>query len=409
MITSNVLKHLDKYKILTDCQHSFRARRSCETQLLILAQELVEGLDRNQQHDLIILDFSKAFDRVPHERLLRKLDHYGIRGCTHNWIRGFLTNRTQQVLLEGAVSENIPVISGVPQRTVLGPLLFLLFINDLPDCVQSSTRLFADDCILYRRIGNQQDSAILQDDLNKLAAWEKKWGMAFHPDKCSAMRITRARKTCATNYSLKGHVLQNEDSTKYLGVELQSSLSWNRHIDQTVKKANSMLGFLRRNLRISNEPTKTSAYRSMVRPLLEYCSTVWSPYTKKDIKKIEMVQRRAARYVTNRYHNTSSVTSMLEHLEWETLEERRTKNQLFMFFKIIHGLVDIPAERYLTPASTRTRSNHSLKYRQIPTSSEYHKNSFFPNTVCLWNSLPATVAEAPGLVSFKRELSKVSF
>ena len=311
--------------------------------------------------------------------------------------------------MEGAASENIPVISGVPQGTVLGPILFLLFINDLPDCVQSSTCLFADDCILYRRIGSQQDSAILQDDLNKLAAWEKKWGMAFHPDKCSAMGISRARKTCATNYSLKGHVLQNDDSTKYLGVELQTSLSWNRHIDQTVKKANSMLGFLRRNLRISNEDTKTSAYRSMVRPLLEYCSTVWSPYTQEDIKKIEMVQRRAARYVTNRYHNTSSVTSMLEHLEWETLEARRTKNQLVMFIKIIHGLVDIPVERYLTPASTRTRSKHFLKYRQIPTSSEYNKSGFFPNTVCLWNYLPATVAEAPGLVSFKRELSKVSF
>ena len=120
------------------------------------------------------------------------------------------------------------------------------------------------------------------------------------------MRISRARKTCAMNYSLKGHVLQNDDSTKYLGVELQSSLSLNRHIHQTVKKANSMLGFLRRNLRISNEHTKTSAYRSMVRPLLEYCSTVWSPYIQEYIKKIEMVQRRAARYMTNKYNNTSS-------------------------------------------------------------------------------------------------------
>ena len=121
-----------------------------------------------------------------------------------------------------------------------------------------------------------------------------------------------------------------------------------------------MLGFLRRNLRVSNESTKTSAYRSMVRSLLLYCSTVWSPYTQEHIQKIEMVQRRAARYVTNRYHNRSSVTSMLDHLEWETLESRRTKNQLVMFIKIIHGLIDIPTERYLSPASTRTISHHSL-------------------------------------------------
>ena len=130
------------------------------------------------------------------------------------------------------------------------------------------------------------------------------------------------------NYTLKGHVLQNEDYTRYLGVELQSNISWNRHIDQTVKKANCMLGFPRGNRRVSNESTKISAYRSMVRPLLEYCSTVWGPYIQERKQKIEMVQRRAANYVTNRYHNTSSVTTMLDHLEWETRESRRTKTNL---------------------------------------------------------------------------------
>ena len=239
VITSNVLKHLESYDVLTDCQHGFRARRSCETQLLTLAQELLAGLDKKHQHDLIILDSSKAFDRVPHQCLMRKLDHYGIRGSTYNWIEAFLTDRTQQVLVEGATSDSIPVISGVPQGTVLGPLLFLLFINDLPDCVQSRTRLFADDCILYRQIKTQQDCTILQEDLNKLAAWEQKWGMAFHPDKCSTIRISRSRNPITTDYTLKGHTLTTEDYTKYLGVKLQSTFSWNRHIDQTVKKANS--------------------------------------------------------------------------------------------------------------------------------------------------------------------------
>ena len=177
-----------------------------------------------------------------------------------------------------------------------------------------------------------------------------------------------------------------QDYTKYLGVELQSTFSWNRHIDQTVKKANSMLGFLRRNLRVSSEATKTSAYYSMVRPLLEYCSTVWSPYTKEYIQKIEMVQRRAARYVTNRYHNTSSVTSMLDHLEWETLESRRTKNQLIMFFKIVHGLVDIPADKYLTPASDfiwpilrPLYGSHSQSKNGLYFPNFMYFSSFFPN------------------------------
>ena len=143
----------------------------------------------------------------------------------------------------------------------------------------------------------------------------------------------------------------------------------------------------------------------MVRPLLECCSTVWSPITHEYVQKLEMVQRRAARYVTNRYHDTSSVASMLDHLDWESLEARRTKHRLIIFFKIVHGLVDIPSDAYLTPASTRTRSHHSLKFQLIPTSSDYYKLSFFPKTVCLWNSLPAAVAEAPALVPFKRELS----
>ena len=409
IFVSNIMRHLDTNNILTDCQHGFRPRRSCETQLITLVDELVKSLNKGKQHDLAILDFSKAFDRVPHGRLLRKLDHHGIRGKTLDWIRAFLTDRTQKVAVEGVASEPIHVKSGVPQGSVLGPILFLVFINDLPASIRSSSRLFADDCVVYREIRSDNDCQILQDDLQKLWDWEKKWGMSFHPEKCSILRVHRKRAPVIFNYSLKGHTLTCDESTKYLGVEISQDMSWKLHIDKTVKKGNSTLGFLRRNLRINSEDVKSAAYISLVRPNLEYCSTIWNPYHKDQIHKLEMVQRRAARYATNRYHNTSSVSEMLDHLNWETLESRRTKAQLTMMFRIVNSLVDVPLEQYLTPASSRTRSAHSHKFRQISTTTSYYKNSFFPRTIITWNSLSPAIAEAPDLVSFKQGLSTLKF
>ena len=190
---------------------------------------------------------------------------------------------------------------------------------------------------------------------------------------------------------------------------MSGDMTWKLHIDRTVKKGNSTLGFLRRNLGVSNEEVKSAAYRSIVRLTLEYCSTIWNPYQKDQIYKLEMVQRRAARYTTNRYHNASSVSDMLDHLQWESLESRRTKAQLTMMYKIVNDLVDVPAKQYLIPASSRTRAIHFRKFRQISTKTTYYKNSFSPFTVTTWNSLPSVIADAHDLVSFKHGLSNIKF
>ena len=227
---------------------------------------------------MIILDCSKAFDCVPHQRLLKKVHHCGIQGTTYQWISSFLNSRTQQVLVEGQSSEKVPVVSGVPQGSVLGPVLFLIFINDLPDNINSRTRLFADDCTLFRQISSETNQHLLQEDLDRLATLEKTWGMELHPQKCSVMRNSRARVARTFQYHLEGVSLAEEQSSKYLGVDLQSNLSWNNHISRTTKKSNNMLGFLRRNLRQGSEETKFQAYFIMVRFNLDYCSTIWSPY-----------------------------------------------------------------------------------------------------------------------------------
>ena len=333
IISSNLMNHLENNSILTEAQFGFRKKRFCETQLISINQNLAKHLDNRSQIDTILLDFSKAFDKVPHQRLLHKLQYYGVIGYTANWISDFLLNRTQRVNLEGCSSRTTPVHSGVPQGSVLGPVLFLIYINDLPEYIThgSKTNLFADYSVLSREISSIEDAQNLQHDLDNLQRWERDWLMEFHPQKCQILHITKKKNIIDHPYNIHGHTLETVESAKYLGIHLHNQLNWNTHVNKIVNKANSTCSFLHRNLRRSPEHTKDLAYKAMVRPILEYASTVWDPHTQDNVHKIKMVQRRAARFVKNQYDRNSSVTEMLRSLQRQTLRERRAKTKVILY------------------------------------------------------------------------------
>jgi hypothetical protein len=400
IMCSNILKHLDAHDILTDVQHGFRKRRSCETQLILTLNDLAKNIDESGQTDVILLDFAKAFDKVPHRRLLKKLEHYGIRHQNNTWIKSFLHDRSQKVLVEGTTSSTAPVKSGVPQGSVLGPLLFLIFINDLPSRVSNGTsvKLFADDCVLYRRITSPDDCVTLQSDLDSLQRWEKEWLMQFHPSKCLTLHITNKKKPIKTIYKIHGEDLSTVQTAKYLGVNINSKLSWNDHIAAITKKAHNTIGFLQRNISCCPKATKALSYKTLVRPLVEYSSVVWDPHTKQNINIIEKVQRRGARFVCGDYRRASSVDQMLSDLEWTSLAERRAKAKVTMMYKIVNQLVDIPANLHLRP-SPRFDHKFVLPFARINS----YQRSFFVDGVRLWNKLTDNIRASASLDIFKRQ------
>ena len=371
----------------------------------------------HKQTDLIIMDFAKTFDKVPHRRLLHKLEYYGIRGSTNKWINSWLSERTQQVVLDGQASDPVPVLSGVPQGLVLGPVLFLIFINDLPDNIRSSVRLLTDDCVLYRNIHSLQDCLTLQEDLTSLGQWEADWQMKFNVAKCHSMRVNRYQhhKQILFDYSLHNQTLENVQSAKYLGITITDNMDWGQHVSEISSIATKTLGFLRRNLAFAPRSTKEVACKTFNQPKLEYAAPIWSPHLKLQINQIEKVLRTAARWTCRRWRNTSSVGQMLDELEWPSLEARRDQSSLLLFHKIHSGAVSIEKDKYMTPAHSlkTTRSSHSAQYRRHQTYSDALKNSsppppelFHIGIVCLFLWPICSPQRSLGHSLFKQKFSQ---
>ena len=288
IIKKSIMENFVSSNVLPKQQHGFVNRKSCLTNLLETMEEITKWQDLGIPVDEIYLDFAKAFDKVPHQRLLYKLRKLGIEGVLLTWIESFLSGRSQSVKVRNSQSDFIPVTSGVPQGSVLGPLLFIAFIVDLPCVISSASKIFADDTKLYRKIESIEDSDLLQQDLNSLSDWCKTWGMAFNTSKCVIMHYGK------DNHNYLYHTCS---TLKDLGVMISSNLKPEEQISRCVEKANSMVGMIRRTFTYVDSDIFLKTYKVFVRPILEYCQEVWSPFLQKDIDDIEKVQRRATKII----------------------------------------------------------------------------------------------------------------
>jgi len=248
VIYSSMFDHLNHHQALRDEQHGFWQHRSCDTQLITTVHDFAQCLNQQVQCDMLLLDFSKAFDKVPHSRLFHKLQFYGIRGSLLPWVKNFLTDRSQQVVLDNKRSDSYNVLSGVPQGTVLAPLLFLIYINNLPLHVSSKVRLYADNVILYSNIYSMEDCHQLQFDLDSLAQWANKWIMSFNPTKYEFLRITNKINPIPFTYHINNSSIQEVIHAKYVGVVIDQHLNWSVYIKQVSNKATRINAFLYCNL-----------------------------------------------------------------------------------------------------------------------------------------------------------------
>lgn len=399
-IRDALTEHMENNQLFTPHQHGFRKGRSCVTQLIEVLDDWTEKLDHHNAIDAIYLDFQKAFDTVPHKRLIHKLRGYGITGNLLGWIKNFLNERKQKVVLNGAESNWSHVTSGIPQGSVLGPILFTIYINDLPDVVDNIAKLFADDTKVYAVVNNIEEQDTLQKDLDNLVDWSDKWLLKFNKSKCKHIHFG---PFVNTSYHLGENNITKTTEEKDLGITIDDKLKFQQHIHIQTKKANQRLGMINRTFTYMDKDMFLTLYKSLVRPHLEYGSTVWAVIYKKEGIQIENVQRRATKMVKIIKH--LSYSSRLKYLGLPSLQYRRLRSDMVETFKILNN-IDKVGNEYLFPIKESITRGHSKKIYKQHSRTNIRKYSFSQRVVDAWNNLPTTVVEAKTVNSFKSQLNK---
>ena len=418
IIFNNLYSYLTTNNLITKNQSGFRPGDSTTNQLLYLVNEIHEAFeDRNSlEVRAVFLDISKAFDKVWHDGLIFKLKQNGISGRLLKFFENYLLNRKQRVVLNGSCSNFSLIESGVPQGSVLGPLLFLIYINDLERNIKSNVNFFADDTMLFSIVKDPVISASdLNHDLDIIYQWAHQWKMEFNPD--PTKQATEVLFSCKKSrphhpqLTFNGTVVEKENEQKHLGLILDSSLSFDKHLDEKMRKAKKIVGMLKHLSNFLPLKTLDQMYKALVRSHLDYCDIIYhmpavlnqpplGVTLNSQMEKVERIQYQAALAITGAWQGTNR-SKLYEELGWESLSDRRMCRRILQIHKIINEKTPSYLKDKLPP-------NHRpflfSVFREINCRTNRYSNSFFPDAIASWNKIITDFEDFPSMYTLKRHI-----
>ena len=419
IVVKHIIKHVKANNHYSKNQHGFTPKRSITTNLLEVLNRWTEALMHDIPIDIIYMDYAKAFDTVPHCRLIKQVETFGISGKVLKWIEAFLTDRQQKVLVNGAESSWAHVKSGIPQGSILGPVLFTLFVNDIPDKIKTYISLYADDTKIYCPLTSDEAAIDLAEDLAYLQQWARDMQMQFHPNKCKVMHLGSNNPKFNyymydnfTDTTCTQHTLEKTLLEKDLGVYVDKDLDFTMHTIAKVNKAHQLLGYVRHTFKHLNKQSLPMLYKSIIRPHLEFASCIWSPKHRININRIEAIQRRATKCVPELRH--LNYEQRLANLKLETLSYRRMRADLIEAYRIINNLHEMdtncgcskcPEKSMLSINPCRSTRGNSKKIQLQHTSKE--RLHFFENRIVkFWNNLSESAVSSKNVTIFKNHIDK---